>query len=101
MFGCVGSCWTSQLRTSISGYTFCTGGAWISGTGNPCNNADTGVPNGQGTGTYGTMGSWDVSKVDNMAYCKFLLLDFIIASPVYCNIPYSRLSLSSASALAR
>ena len=80
VFGCIGSCGQSPLPTS-GDYTYCFGGAWISGTGNPCNNADTGVPNGQGTGTYGTMGSWDVSKVDNMGWSKFSLLDLIIASP--------------------
>ena len=71
VFGCVGSCGSSPLPTS-SGYTYCNNGAWTSGTGNSCNNAATGVPNGQGTGTYGTMGSWDVSKVDNMGWSKFI-----------------------------
>ena len=94
VFGCVGSC----ALITFKGYTYCDSrsGAWASGTGDPCNNADTGVPNGQGTGTYGTMGSWDVSKVDNMAFSKCSLLDLIIASPDYCNIPSSRLCLSSA-----
>ena len=108
VFGCIGSCGQSPLPTlsTSDDYTFCDDGGWTSddgddggwtsGTGNPCNNADTGVPNGQGTGTYGTMGSWDVSKVDNMGYCKFSLLDLIIASPVYCNILSSRSCLSSA-----
>ena len=71
VFGCVGSCGSSPLPTS-SGYTYCNNGAWTSGTGNSCNNAATDVPNGQGTGTYGTMGSWDVSKVDNMGWSKFV-----------------------------
>ena len=96
VFGCVGSCGSSPLPTTSSGYTYCYNGAWTSGTGNSCNNAATDVPNGQGTGTYGTMGSWDVSKVDNMGWSKCSLLDFIIASPVYCYIPSSRSCLSSA-----
>jgi hypothetical protein len=96
VFGCVGSCGQSPLRES-SGYNYCSTGDWrYSGTGNPCNNANTDVPNGQGTGTYGTMGSWDVSKVDNMRWSKCSLLDFIIANPVYCNILSSRSCLSSA-----
>ena len=95
VFGCVGSCGRSPLRKRL-GYTYCEDGGWTSGTGNPCNNANTNVPNGQGTGTYGTMGSWDVSKVDNMRRGKCSLLDFIIASPVYCNILSSRSCLSSA-----
>ena len=96
VFGCVGSCGTSPLPIAHGVYTYCRDGGWSSGTGNPCNNANTGVPNGQGTGTYGTMGSWDVSKVDNMRWSKCSLLDFIIANPVYCNILSSRSCLSSA-----
>ena len=94
VFGCVGSC--GRSLSVFNSYTYCASGDWTSGTGNPCNNANTGVPNGQGTGTYGTMGSWDVSKVDNMGWSKCSLLDFIIASPVYCNILSSRSCLSSA-----
>ena len=95
VFGCIGSCGQSPLPKAGT-YTYCSVGAWISGTGNPCKNANRDVPNGQGTDTYGTMGSWDVSKVDNMAYCKFSLLDLIIASPFHCNIASSRSCLSSA-----
>ena len=73
VFGCVGSCGGS-LSTS-SGSTYCSpssNGPWESGSGNPCNNANSGVPSGQGTGKYGTMGSWDVSSVDNMRYSKLV-----------------------------
>ena len=77
VFGCVGSCGGS-LSTSSGGSTYCgsSGGSWRSGSGNPCKNAGSSVPSNQGTGTYGTMGSWDVSRVDNMRYSKFVPSSF-------------------------
>ena len=74
VFGCVGSCGGS-LSTSWDGYTYCSSarGNWRSGTGNPCTNADTDVPSGQGTGKYETIGSWDVSKVNHMGQSKCIL----------------------------
>ena len=71
VFGCIGLCGRS-LET-YEGYTFCSSsanGPWESGTGDPCNNADSAVPAGQGSGTYSTIGSWDVSRVDNMRFSK-------------------------------
>ena len=71
VFGCVGSCGGSLSRSGDS--TYCgRGGSWGYGSGNPCNNAGSAVPSNQGTGTYGTMGSWDVSRVDNMGMSKFV-----------------------------
>ena len=75
VFGCIGTC-GGPLKT-YNGNTYCdTGGCcssnWGHNTGNPCHNADTDVPSGQGTGKYGMIGSWDVSKVDNMAHSKFV-----------------------------
>ena len=72
VFGCIGLCGRSLSSTS-EGYTYCpysADGPWESGTGDPCNNADSEVPAGQGSGTYSTIGSWDVSRVDNMRYSK-------------------------------
>ena len=76
VFGCVGSCGGSLSRSGDSTYCTSSGGSWRDGSGNPCINADSSVPSGQGTGTYGTMGSWDVSKVDNMRYSKFVPSSF-------------------------
>ena len=70
VFGCVGSCGGSL---DDNGYTYCffsRNGPWEDGTGNPCTNANTDVPSGQGTGKYGIIGSWDVSKINDMRMSK-------------------------------
>ena len=41
--------------------------AGATGTGK-CNNANTSVPTGQGTGAYSLIGTWDVSRVVNMGF---------------------------------
>ena len=69
VIGCVGKC--GEMRGNGDG-TYCVGGAWLSGSGNPCKNAESAVPPDQGTGKYGTMASWDVSRVDNMRLSKFV-----------------------------
>ena len=76
VFGCVGSCGGSLSGSGDSTYCGVSGGSWRSGSGNPCKNAGSAVPSNQGTGTYGTMGSWDVSRVDNMRYSKFVPSSF-------------------------
>jgi surface protein len=43
------------------------------GRGNPCNNADDSVPSGQGSGTYGVIGDWDVAKVTSMSDSECLV----------------------------
>ena len=79
VFGCVGSCMGSL--STVNGFTYCgDGGSWRSGSGNPCNNANSGVPSGQGTGTYGSMGSWDVSRVDSMGMSKLVALFYSFLS---------------------
>ena len=66
VFGCVGAC--GQGLTAYQGYTYCSSsadGPWKSGNG-VCANADIDVPSGQGTGKYGAIESWDVSRVQSM-----------------------------------
>jgi hypothetical protein len=67
VFGCVGKCGAS-LQSAGTGSSYCTSGSgsWRTGTG-ICANANSGVPSDQGTGTYGVIGSWDVSGVRSMA----------------------------------
>lgn len=70
VFGCVGSC-AADIHMHTSGSTYCfPHGPWSEGSGNPCTNANTNVPSGQGTGTYGKIGSWNVSKTNDMEYSK-------------------------------
>ena len=67
VFGCVGKCWRSLGEAgTASSYCYINIGFWTSGTG-ICANANSGVPSDQGTGTYGVIGSWDVSGVRSMA----------------------------------
>ena len=66
VFGCVGEC--GQGLSSGPGNEYCRGdanGPWESGDG-VCANADSDVPSGQGTGKYGAIESWDVSRVQSM-----------------------------------
>ena len=72
VFGCVGSCGSSLLQGRGDSFPICISktGNWASGTGKPCSNADTDVPTGQGIGKYGIIGSWDVSKINNMENSK-------------------------------
>ena len=72
VFGCIGACGRSLSGTS--GYEFCSSsanGPWESGNG-VCVNADSEVPSDQGTGKYGAIESWDVSRVQNMRYSEYL-----------------------------
>ena len=66
VFGCVGKC--GQGLSGSGGDTYCpinADGPWESGNG-VCANADSDVPSGQGTGKYGAIESWDVSRVQSM-----------------------------------
>jgi hypothetical protein len=69
--GCVGAC--GRALSGSGDGTYCSSGSWISGTGNPCNNAGAGVPGGQGSGTYGVIGDWDVAKVTIMGPSECLV----------------------------
>lgn len=68
VFECVGSC--DDVYT-YDGFTYCRNphGDWAKGTGSPCE-----------YGYYGTMGSWDVSKVQNMRYSMCERLYFFACS---------------------
>jgi hypothetical protein len=68
VFGCVGECGVSLVGagTAISYCVSSANGPWESGDG-ICANANSSVPDDQGTGTYGVIGSWDVSGVRSMA----------------------------------
>ena len=71
VFGCVGACGEGLKDAGIS-YWYCSSsanGPWESGNGT-CVNADENVPDGQGTGKYGAIGTWDVSKVTDMSYSE-------------------------------
>ena len=66
VFGCVGAC--GQSLSVYEGFTYCplaSNGPWRSGNG-VCANADSDVPSDQGTGKYGAIESWDVSRVQSM-----------------------------------
>ena len=67
VFGCVGACGRG-LENAGKSTSFCSpsaNGPWESGDG-ACVNADKDVPDGQGTGKYGAIGTWDVSEVESM-----------------------------------
>ena len=64
LFGCLGEC-TSEIKISSGGYSYCDG--YLHGTGIPCENANGDIPSGQGTGKYGAVSLWDISKVQNLA----------------------------------
>ena len=65
VFGCVGACGQSLSGSSGNTYCYHSGGAWHSGNG-VCANANSDVPSDQGTGKYGAIESWDVSRVQSM-----------------------------------
>jgi hypothetical protein len=96
VFGCVGSCGQSFLSGSGE-YTHCSSsanGPWESGSGSPCNNADVLVPVGQGSGTYGALGDWDVSSVQDMSGSKcspsaVRLFAFFVLTPAFFFSPDS------------
>ena len=69
VFGCVGAC--GQGLSVYQGSTYCNtaSGVWGSGNG-VCANADSNVPSDQGTGKYGAIESWDVSRVQSMRYSE-------------------------------
>ena len=67
VFGCVGAC-----GQGLSGDAYChssANGPWESGDG-VCANADSDVPSDQGTGKYGAIESWDVSRVQSMQHSE-------------------------------
>ncbi len=73
VFGCVGECGRS-LSVGDSGFAYChwdANGPWKSGNGT-CVNADSYVPSDQGTGKYGAIESWDVSRVQDMNRSEYL-----------------------------
>ena len=70
VFGCVGAC--GQNLSVYEGFTYCSSsanGPWESGNG-VCANADSYVPSDQGTGKYGAIESWDVSRVQSMRFSE-------------------------------
>ena len=71
VFGCVGACGKNLSVSNSSGFTYCfnPGSAWHSGNGS-CVNIDSDVPSDQGTGKYGAMESWDVSRVQSMSFSE-------------------------------
>ena len=72
VFGCIGACGISLSDSSDSAYCDSSAnGPWESGNG-VCVNADSEVPSDQGTGKYGAIESWDVSRVQNMRYSEYL-----------------------------
>ena len=74
-FGCVGAC--GRALSGSGDETYCiwyANGPWESGTGNPCNNADDSVPSGQGSGSYGVIGDWNVAKVTDMRFSECLVV---------------------------
>ena len=83
-FGCVGACGRA-LAGSGDG-TYCSwdaNGPWESGTGSPCGNRDSIVPSGQGSGTYGVIGDWDVAKVTSMSYSECLVCWPPVTAPMF------------------
>ena len=65
VFGCVGAC--GEGLSGSGGDTYCSTAAYAWGSGDGvCANADRDVPSGQGTGKYGAIESWDVSRVQSM-----------------------------------
>ena len=79
VFGCVGAC--GQSLSVFFGFTYCdsnANGPWESGNG-VCANADSNVPSGQGTGKYGAIESWDVSRVQSM-----------VASECVCDVSFEQ-----------
>ena len=65
VFGCVGAC--GRSLSGSGGDTYCNTASYAWGQGNGvCANADSDVPSDQGTGKYGAIESWDVSRVQSM-----------------------------------
>lgn len=68
LIGCIGKCGDGRYNPPWPSMFGCrNGGAWATGSGNPCLNADDPVPNNQGSGKYGSIGSWDVSRLTSMS----------------------------------
>ena len=92
VFGCVGAC--GQSLSGSSGETSCynPGSAWHSGNG-VCANANSDVPSDQGTGKYGAIESWDVSRVQSMRYsecvCVMCLLKRVFGLRCAAGVPCS------------
>ena len=68
VFGCVGACGQALTGAVHTNCPMGANGPWESGTGVVCVNANNDVPNGQGTGKYGEIGSWNVSSVESMSH---------------------------------
>ena len=94
-FGCVGAC--GQALSGSGDGTYChwdANGPWESGTGSPCGNRDSIVPSGQGSGTYGVIGDWDVAKVTSMRYSECLVCWPPVKAPHVCSSRQSRVLYS-------
>jgi len=96
VFQCVGACGQGLLSAG-TGYSFCSSsanGPWESGSGACTTYAAMSVPSGQGDGTHGAIGSWDVSNVQSMKYreCRTTTTDipvFVDSSLILTYIPIS------------
>ena len=92
LFQCIGQCGES-LNLAGTEYSYCTSGSWTSGSGTCTTYADMDVPPGQGDGTHGAIGSWDVSNVKSMnrSECRTTtdIPVFVISSLIltYCIFP--------------
>jgi hypothetical protein len=76
VFQCVGECGQSLIDVG-TGDSFCfsfANGPWESGSGACTTYAAMSVPSGQGDGTHGAIGSWDVSNVKSMRWRECILL---------------------------
>ena len=105
VFGCVGAC--GQSLSGSGGSTYCqydVNGPWESGNG-VCANADSNVPSDQGTGKYGAIESWDVSRVQSMRYsecvCVMCLLKREFGLRCAADVPCSRHRPRASAASAR
>ena len=102
VFGCVGMCGGDPEKAGVlekagTSESHCTWrrSLWESGDGT-CVNADENVPDGQGTGKYGAIGTWDVSK---WSLCDTVSppispLPLSVSAVCVCVCPRAPLSLS-------
>ena len=94
-FGCVGAC--GQALWGSGDGTYCPSyadGLWKFSTGSPCRNRDSIVPSGQGSGTYGVIGDWDVAKVTSMSISECLVCWPPVTAPHVCSSRQSRVLYS-------
>ena len=93
VFQCVGAC-GQGLTNAGTGDSLCYSGSWTTGNGHCTTYAAMSVPSGQGDGTHGAIGSWDVSNVQSMRRreCRTTTTDipvFVDSSPILTYIPIS------------